>query len=189
MANVTENNVFKYFIATEQRIFFLSSHPYDLSKTLICICEISFLWRLHQGGIHLEGLSGCSRIHFLGQGGRACLLSHFSCVRLFVTPWTVGCQTPLSMDSPGRNSGVGCHALLQGSFHTQGLNPCLLCLLHSQAGSLPLALGPRASGSYWLLAKSCSQIPVAAFSSLHCAGYMTVGIFKSSKRATLPSAD
>ena len=27
----------------------------------------------------------------------ACVLSHFSCVWLFVTPWTVDCQTPLSM--------------------------------------------------------------------------------------------
>ena len=25
------------------------------------------------------------------------VLSHFSCVRLFVTPWTVACQSPLSM--------------------------------------------------------------------------------------------
>ena len=36
------------------------------------------------------------------------------------------------------NIGVGCHALLQGIFPTQGSNPCLLCLLHWQAGSLPL---------------------------------------------------
>ena len=26
-------------------------------------------------------------------------------------------------DSPGKNSGVGCHAFLQGIFLTQGLNP------------------------------------------------------------------
>ena len=42
-------------------------------------------------------------------------------------------------DSPGKNTGVGCHALLQGIFLTQGLNPRLLSLLHWQAGSLPLA--------------------------------------------------
>ena len=29
-------------------------------------------------------------------------------------------------DSPGKNTGVGCHALLQGVFLAQGLNPCLL---------------------------------------------------------------
>ena len=39
-----------------------------------------------------------------------------------------------------KNTGVGCHALLQGIFPTQGLNPPhLLCLLHWQASSLPLA--------------------------------------------------
>ena len=27
---------------------------------------------------------------------------------------------------PGKNTGVGCHFLLQGIFLTQGLNPCLL---------------------------------------------------------------
>ena len=44
----------------------------------------------------------------------------------FVTLWTVLCQ----WGSPGRNTGVGYHALLQGIFLTQGLNPCLLQLLH-----------------------------------------------------------
>ena len=56
---------------------------------------------------------------------RVCMLSHFSCVQLFVTPWTVAHQTPLSMDFPGKNTGVGCHFLLQGIFPTQGLNPGL----------------------------------------------------------------
>ena len=42
---------------------------------------------------------------------------------------------------PGKDTGVGCHALLQGIFLTQGLNPCLLCLLHWQVGSLPLTPG------------------------------------------------
>ena len=42
-------------------------------------------------------------------------------------------------DSPGKNTGVGCHALLQGIFPTQVSNPCLLRLLHWQAGSLPVA--------------------------------------------------
>jgi len=33
----------------------------------------------------------------------------------------------------------GCHALLQGIFPIQGWNPCVLCLLHWQVGSLPLS--------------------------------------------------
>ena len=36
----------------------------------------------------------------------------------------------------GKNTGVGCHALHQGIFPTQGRNPRLLHLLHWQAGSL-----------------------------------------------------
>ena len=40
-------------------------------------------------------------------------------------------------DSPGKNTGVGCRALLQGIFPTQESNPHLLRLLNWQAGSLP----------------------------------------------------
>ena len=39
-----------------------------------------------------------------------------------------------------KNTEVGCCALLQGIFPTQGSNLCLLCLLHWQTGSLPLVL-------------------------------------------------
>ncbi|XP_070242789.1 microtubule-associated protein 9 isoform X5 [Bos mutus] len=42
-------------------------------------------------------------------------------------------------DSPGKDAGVGCHALLHGIFMTQGSNPCRFRLLHCRAGSLPLA--------------------------------------------------
>ena len=62
------------------------------------------------------------------------LLSH---VLLFVTPWTVACLTLLSRDFLSKHTGVGCHFLLQQIFLTQGSNPCLL---HWQAGSLPLCL-------------------------------------------------
>ena len=55
------------------------------------------------------------------------------------TLWTVappGLLCP--WDSPGNNTRVGCHALVQGIFPTQGLSPCLLRLLHWQVGSSPL---------------------------------------------------
>ena len=39
--------------------------------------------------------------------------------------------------SPGKNTGVDCHFLLQGIFLIQGLNPHLLHLLYLQADSLP----------------------------------------------------
>ena len=49
-----------------------------------------------------------------------------SSVRLIVTPWTVALQAPCPWDSPGKNTEVGCHSLLQGIFWTQGSNPGLL---------------------------------------------------------------
>ena len=68
-----------------------------------------------------------------------CMLSHFSHVWLLETPWTVASQVPLSMGFSRQEYGRGYHFLFQGIFPTQGSNPCLLCLLHWQAGSLPLA--------------------------------------------------
>ena len=67
-------------------------------------------------------------------------LSH---VRLVATLQTVahGLQPARPLcpwDSPGKNTGVGCHPLLQRIFPTQGSNSCLLCFLHWKAGSLPL---------------------------------------------------
>ena len=41
-------------------------------------------------------------------------------------------------DSLGKITGVGCHALLQRIFLTQGSNPHLLHLLHWEVSSLPL---------------------------------------------------
>ena len=67
------------------------------------------------------------------------MLSHFSRVWLFCdtmdcSPARLLCQ----QDFSGKNTGVGCHFLLQGIFPTQGLNPQLLHLLHWQMDSLLL---------------------------------------------------
>ena len=67
------------------------------------------------------------------------MLSCFSHVWLSVTLRTVACQAPLQWDFPGKNIGVGCRALLQGIFPTQGSSLHLLRLLHWHTGSFPLA--------------------------------------------------
>ena len=62
-------------------------------------------------------------------------LSH---VQLFATPWTI--TTPGSSvrgDSPGKNTGVGCHALLQETLPDPGSKPPLPASLALQADSLP----------------------------------------------------
>ena len=63
-----------------------------------------------------------------------------SCLILLRLFWD--CSPPgssSSWDFPGKNTGVVCHFLLQGMFSNQGSNLCLLCLLHQQVASLPLA--------------------------------------------------
>ena len=56
----------------------------------------------------------------------ACVCYSFSRVQLFATPWTVACRLLCPWNSPGKNTGVGCHSLLQGILLTQGSNPGFL---------------------------------------------------------------
>ena len=65
------------------------------------------------------------------------VLSRFS---LFNSVWPYGLQPARFLcprDSPCKNTRVGCHALLQGIFLTQGSNPRPLHLLHWRAGPSP----------------------------------------------------
>ena len=54
-------------------------------------------------------------------------------------------------NSPGKNTGVGCHALLQGIFPTQGSNPgfpyCRHILYHLSHQGNPEALGQGSASS------------------------------------------
>ena len=77
-----------------------------------------------------------------------CVLSCFHHVWLFATLWTIAHQVSLSVDSPGKNTGVGYYVLLREIFPTQGSNLHLLCLLHWQVGSLPAPPG-KSSGNPW----------------------------------------
>ena len=55
----------------------------------------------------------------------SCCLVAKLCLTI-ATPWTVAHQLLCPWDFPGKNTGVGCHFLLQGIFTTQGSNPRLL---------------------------------------------------------------
>ena len=65
---------------------------------------------------------------------RAC-----SVISCSATLWTVATRLLCPWDSPGKNTGEGCHCLLQGIFLTQGSNLHFPCLLHWQADSLPVS--------------------------------------------------
>ena len=63
----------------------------------------------------------------------------------------IGCSLTGSSvpgDSPGKNTGVGCHALLRVTFPTQGLNPPLVRGLAKHTFSQPPP---------WLVGSECSQ--------------------------------
>ena len=64
------------------------------------------------------------------------LLSH---VWFFVAPWTVVCQSPLSIEFSRQEHQNGLPFPTPGDLPTQGLNPHLLNLLHWQDDSLQLA--------------------------------------------------
>ena len=68
-----------------------------------------------------------------------CVLSRVSHVRLCATLWTVACQDPLSIGFSRQEYWSGLVCPSPEVFPTHGLNPSLICLLHWQAGSLPLA--------------------------------------------------
>ena len=67
-----------------------------------------------------------------------CVLSSFSHVGVFVIPWTVARQAPLSLGFSRQEHWRGLPCLLQGTFLTRGSNSCLWRLLYRQAGSFPL---------------------------------------------------
>ena len=54
------------------------------------------------------------------------IASVFSCVRLFVTPWTVACKAPLSMEFFKREYWTGLPLPTPGDLHEPGIKPTSL---------------------------------------------------------------
>ena len=79
----------------------------------------------------------------------------------------LACSLLCPWDSPGRNTGVGCHSLLQGVFPTQGLNPGLL---HWQLDSLASELPGKSTVVLVSYLFTCSSvytsIPISQFTAL-----------------------
>ena len=70
-----------------------------------------------------------SRLLSLTLACLACVLSHFSRV-LTLSPQMQSSRLLCPWGSPGKNTGVDCHTLLQGIFPTQGSNgiSCVSCI-------------------------------------------------------------
>ena len=83
---------------------------------------------------------------------RVCLIVSDS-----ATTWTVACQAPRPWDFSGKNTGVGCHFLLQVIFPNQGSNPHHLHLPHWQGDFYQLH--HLRGGSQHLLRFNVPQVP------------------------------
>ena len=66
------------------------------------------------------------------------MLTHFSHVQLFVTLWTVACQSPLSMEFSGQEYWSGLLCPPPGDLPNPGIQPISLTSLLWQVGSLPV---------------------------------------------------
>ena len=80
-------------------------------------------------------------------------------------------------DSPGKDTGVGCHFFLQGIFSTQGQNPSVLCLLLWQAASLPLAPPGKPQDSWSLSILIIWPALISAF-QLNSLGLLILACYK-----------
>ena len=68
-----------------------------------------------------------------------CVLSLSSCVQLFVTPWTIACQAPLSIGFSWQEYWNGLPYPPPGDLPDPGIKPASPGLLHCQVDSLPLS--------------------------------------------------
>ena len=92
-------------------------------------------WRIpgteEPGRLQSMGLQELDTTEWLSTHALLLLLSRFSRVRLFATPWTVACQAPQSMGFSRQEYWSGWpFSSSSGIFQTQGLNLCFLKLLH-----------------------------------------------------------
>ena len=117
--------------------------PYYESEATSSSTDTTHHFRLIPWLLELD--SGMQKKKFIFTGDKhleahhfAFILWQFIAVYMFSGPYSLsrvplfatlmGCSLPVSSvygDSPGRNTGVGCHFLLQGIFQIQGWNPGL----------------------------------------------------------------
>ena len=100
---------------------------------------------------------------------------------------------------PGKNTGAGCHCLLQGIFPTQGLNPCFLHLLHWQLNSSPLhhlgSLRLRIARAKWTQGfwkvgtNTATLLPCRNLGKPRGTLVYTVGAAAASMQGVIPSAE
>ena len=95
-----------------------------LFKPQCSICKTRIITRLRDEEMRSSTYNTCSAWHMVCTHG--CSVASDSLRPHGLQPTRLLCP----WDSPGRTTGVGCHALLLGIFPSQGLNLCFLQLQH-----------------------------------------------------------
>ena len=118
----------EYKPSKQNKLYSILTFFCHLSRHYLPIPKTNAAWRLKTPLVYLLNPS----LVYLNLDHQMCVcVCVCVCVSRSVTfnsLWPHGLQPPDSSahgDSPGKNTGVGCHALLQGIFPTQGLNPGL----------------------------------------------------------------
>ena len=118
-----------------------------------------------------------------------CVLSHFSRVRPFATLWNVTRQVPLSMGFSRQEYWSGLPCPPPRNLPDPG-NLCLLCLLHWQAGSLPLrhlrspeyvSRGSHLHSSGSWQCHILSEVPPPGRKQNHCLVAINITVYKKNK--------
>ena len=119
------NHIFTWTNDAKRLLFPKKTYQWATGISLI-IREIQIALKLSSSVflihiVKLKYVSYCSSVNV-----ECVCASHSVVPQFFVTPWTVAARLLCPCSSPGKNTGVSCHPLLQGIFPTQGLNRGLL---------------------------------------------------------------
>ena len=112
-------------------------HTFSSSSHCMHFSVSPNFWCFHQYFQNWE-FTVCQELYWMPYT-YVCILSHFSCVRLFAAPWTVACLAPLSRGFSRQEYWSGLPCPPPGDLPDPGMNTHLLRLLHWQVGSLLLA--------------------------------------------------
>ena len=109
----------------------LSVNWCSFTSDLFSLADIKIFWFSNNLQINYNmSRQGCLLIY--AAAAQSCLIL---CDPQGLQPTSLLCP----WDLPGKNTGMGCPFLFQGILPTQGLNPCLLCLLWCKQILYPLS--------------------------------------------------
>ena len=90
-------------------------------------CDISTSHPMHTFHLQPFSLQSCNLSYLTPVNWCVCVCVLTQCCPILCDPVDCTVRLLCPWDSPGQNTGVGCHSLLQGIFPTLGWKPCVFC--------------------------------------------------------------